>query len=172
MSRVFLLTALGLASAFISWLYISITEEITVGPGLIFGIIIGWYFKKDRPSTAIFFSIISTAIYYAAVLFTIQTAEVVNDLAIPLFIAGSLGAYLFLMSVHYILYKLSQKFIIPSSVIGGLLGLTFLISNSMRDTTNFLILYVCWQTGIALLLGLYEYNKKRFIGRIKNALKR
>ncbi|MEK7630701.1 MAG: hypothetical protein AAB417_01585 [Patescibacteria group bacterium] len=164
--------ALGAVSGFLSAVatdtlqhYYQWSDAPWYTAGIMFGIFIaiGILMRRDREATLLFrlplWIVGSTASYFIAVK-TVQLLIEGTNVA-PRYgeflIAGGAGALAMLASFSILLFGLELKELGILVVFGTALGLTWFLGDPASELwyqKQFFTLYVCWQTGMALGLGM------------------
>jgi len=132
--------------------------------GIVFGVFIaiGILMRRDREATLLFrlplWVVGSTASYFVAVK-TVQLLIEGTNVA-PSYgeflIAGAAGGLAMLASFSILLFGLELKELGVLVVLGATLGLTWFLGDPASEIwyqKQLFMLYVCWQTGMALGLG-------------------
>lgn len=160
-----------------SWPYLvsptgKIMYEIwSYSPGLIFGIFIALYFlffKKTKAPSALAFIIISTIAFIIAVKITHFFGLLLFWFSV--FLGGALGALIMLLGYNFFLSRLKKGGFIILILLGSLLSFTIYLNDFVfidiwlhnggsAASYNERLLYLVWQTGMALGLALFTKEK-------------
>jgi len=131
-------------------------------PGIIFGLAISLnYIKRISIFRIVLFTIFSTIAYFAAVMTTFA--------GLGPSIGGFIGTLLFLVNFNLVIQKIKKSFFIPLLIWGTiswqlsqfLMLLSLLFNNSLdQNSVSPSLLFILWQTGMAIGLGFIYSTKK------------
>lgn len=156
---------------------LSVFFWVFIGPGIVYGIIVGGYFfflyKIKNLGKYILFIIWSLISYFTAYYLHELTSGILFGMpyfeAIVLVVAGFVGSLLLLLSVHLLISPVLSKYFIFIALLGAVLSLTFFLGNIFQHViaeddilfAQLLCLFTLWQTGIAgAIYWVLKSNKK------------